>query len=361
MRRTSQTFLAFALASSLAGCGGDDTNPITAGTSVARLRPTAAIVFVSDAYTTRPGSPREVFAIDEDGSGLTRITSCNTDTKRCDNIEVAPAPDSRRLAIRRATTDTNGDGRVGLGDNESLIIADTQRGTEGQIDLRAPSTSANGGFLATNKLSGLDWSPLDDILVYTGNGEGGNDDMFRTIPRPDTDLTQTRNLTFTTQVRERHPRIDPTGSVAVYERTDATSKNQIYIYNSTSQQVQVTTAGPGTETLGSYAVGGDTDPDYSPDARSIVFRRLTTTGNGGLGTWDLMTIRTDRTNLTTLVSGPLYRSAPDWGPKGIVYGEIDKATGLAQLVIVQPDASGRRVIATLNGFDIASPRWIPKP
>jgi Tol biopolymer transport system component len=148
--------------------------------------------------------------------------------------------------------------------------------------------------------------------------------------------------------------------VAVYERTEATTKNQIYIYNSTGQ-VQVTTAGPGTETLGSYAVGGDTDPDYSPDARSIVFRRLTATGNGGLGTWDVMTVRTDRTALATLASGPVYRSAPDWGPKGIVFSEIDKATGIAQLVIVQPDGTGRRVIATLNGFDIASPRWVPRP
>jgi hypothetical protein len=358
LRRTSLNLLALALASSLTGCG-DDENPITSGSSVGRLRGTAAIVFTSDSYTTRPGAPREMFAIDEDGSGLTRVTNCNTDSKRCDHSEVAPAPDGRRFALRRATTDTNMDGRVGPGDNEVVVIIDTQRGTEGQIELRA--STPGGGFVQTNKLSGLDWSPLDDLLVYAGNGEGGNDDMFRTIPRPDLDASQTRNLTFTSQVRERRPRIDPTGTAAVYERTEATSKSQVYLFGANGTQSQVTTAGPGDETLGSYTVGGDADPDYSPDGRSLVFRRLSATGNGGLGVWDLMTIRIDRTGLGTVVSGPVYRSAPDWGPKGLVFSEIDKATGLAQLVILQPDGSGRRVIATLNGFDIASPRWIPKP
>jgi hypothetical protein len=75
--------------------------------------------------------------------------------------------------------------------------------------------------------------------------------------------------------------------------------------------------------------------------------------------WDVMTVRTDRTNLTTLASGPVYRSAPDWGAKGIVYSEVDKLTGMARLIVIQPDGTGRRVLATLNGYDIASPRWLP--
>jgi Tol biopolymer transport system component len=162
-------------------------------------------------------------------------------------------------------------------------------------------------------------------------------------------------------VRERRPRIDPTGSIAVYERADAAGKGEIFIWNSPGSQVRVTTAAPGDELLAgtTYIVGSDTDPDYSPDGRSVVFRRLTGTGNGGLGTWDVMTVRTDRTNLTTLATGPAYRSAPDWGPKGIIFSEIDRGTGLAQLVVMQPDGSGRRVIATFNGFDVASPRWLP--
>jgi Tol biopolymer transport system component len=346
-------------------CNQDEGNPFAAGSPLGRLRPSAAIVFTSDAYAARPGSPRDVFAIDEDGSGMTRLTLCNADTRRCDSSEVAPAPDGRRLAIRRSTADTNGDGRVGPGDNESVVIADLQRGVEGKLQLRARSALA-AGFINTERLSGLDWSPLDDILVYSANGEGaaGLDDLYSTVPRPDPNAELTRNRTFSAALRERRPRIDPTGGVMVYERLDAaTGKTEIWIWNgSPSAHVRVTS---GAESAGPalpgelYVVGSDADPDYSPDGSFLAFRRLTGVGNGGLGLWDVMTVRTNRTSLTTIASGPVSRSAPDWGPKGVVFSEVDRVSGLARLVVVQPDGSDRRVLATLNGYDIASPRWLP--
>lgn len=354
--------LPLALAFLLPACGQNSENPFAAGSPLGRLRSTAAIVFTSDAYAARPGGPREVFALDEDGSGMTRLTLCNAENRRCDSSEVAPGPDGRRLAIRRSTLDSNGDGRIGPGDAEALIIADLQRGVEGRLQLRARSAVA-AGFISTDRLSGLDWSPLEDVLVYSANGEGasGLDDLFRTIPRPDPDTTQTRNLTFTLAIHERRPRIDPTGTVAVFERTDASGKSEIWIYNSPGAQFRVTSGGDTGPALAGtpYLVGSDADPDYAPDGRSAVFRRLTSAGNGGLGIWDVMTVRTDRTNLTTVASGPVYRSAPDWGPKGILFSEIDRLTGLARLVVIQPDGSDRRVLATLNGYDIASPRWLP--
>jgi hypothetical protein len=357
--------LALVVSLALAGCSQDNDNPFTSGSALARMRPTAAIVFTSDAYATRPGSPREVFAIDEDGAGMTRLTLCNVENRRCDSSEVAAAPDGRRLAIRRASADSNGDGRVGAGDNETIVIADLQRGVEGPLQLRARSAVV-AGFIATDRMSGLDWSPLDDILVYSANGEGaaGLDDLYRTVPRPDPDISQTRNLTFTAALRERRPRIDPTGTVAAYERLDATTgKSEIWIWNSTPTAQQRVTSGADTTgpalAGGLYVVGSDADPDYSPDGASIVFRRLTDLGSGGNGLWDVMTVRTNRTGLTALASGPVYRSAPDWGPRGIVFSEIDRVGGIARLVVVQPDGSGRRVLATLNGYDIASPRWLP--
>lgn len=359
--RPRRLALALASAALSSACGQDSNNPFSAGSTLGHLRPTAAIVFTSDAYAARPGGPREVFALDEDGAGMTRLTICNVDTRRCDSSEVAPASDGRRLAIRRSTADTNGDGRVGPGDAEAVFIADLQRGVEGKLQLRARAATSTSTFINNDRLSGLDWSPLDDILVYSANGEGTNDDLFRTVPRPDPDVTETRNLTATQAIRERRPRIDPSGTVAVYERTDATGKSEVFIYTNATQQFRVTSGGELGEALAgsAYLVGADADPDYSPDGRSVVFRRLMGTGNGGLGLWDMMTVRTDRTNLTTLASGPLYRSAADWGPKGILFSEIDRLTNLARLVVMQPDGSGRRVLATLNGFDIASPRWLP--
>ena len=154
---------------------------------------------------------------------------------------------------------------------------------------------------------------------------GGLDDLFRVDPNGQNN----RNLTVTADVTERRPRIDPTGSVAVYERIEGDGKGTIFVFNSTQSQFRVTSGGPGTAALPGtpYVVGADADPDYSPDGRSIVFRRLTATGNGGLGTWDVMTVRADGTGLAVVATGPAFRGAPDWGPLGIVFPEVDTAAG----------------------------------
>jgi Tol biopolymer transport system component len=113
---------------------------------------------------------------------------------------------------------------------------------------------------------------------------------------------------------------------------------------------------PGTR----YVVGSDADPDYSPDGRSVVFRRLADLGDGRRGQWDLYTVRVDGSGLTLLAGGGSYRGAPDWGPRGIVFSEADFATRVTRLVVVQPDGSGRRVLVTLGAnFDINFPRWLP--
>ncbi|HXY42158.1 MAG TPA: hypothetical protein VEQ10_20955, partial [Vicinamibacteria bacterium] len=109
-----------------------------------------------------------------------------------------------------------------------------------------------------------------------------------------------------------------------------------------------------------YVVGCDADPDFSPDGNSIVFRRLTGIGNGGLGTWDLMTMKSDGTAQQVILTGAVYRGAPDWGKTGIVFVETDAAAELSRLVAVQPDGSGRQVLREEPAaFGMMSPRWAP--
>jgi Tol biopolymer transport system component len=325
------------------GCNTTYDNPFADSSPTIAPRPDAVLVYTSNGYATRAGFPREIFAAGDGGAGVTRLTFCNNDTRRCDAVEAAPAPDRTRVAIRRVETDTDRDGRLTPNDGEALLIVDLSRGVE-------------GGLLQSNaKVSGIDWSPTGDVLVYSAAGEGGVEDLYRADPNGQ----NTRNLTSTAGVRERRPRIDPSGSAALFERIDSTGKGQIWLYSSTGAQVRVTSGGEGTQALAGtpYVVGADADPDYSPDGRSLVFRRLTATGNAGLGSWDIMTVRLDGTGLTTLVTGPAFRGAPDWGPKGIVFPEID--TTSARLVLVQGDGSGRQVPVTLGAsFDISHPRWL---
>jgi Tol biopolymer transport system component len=337
--------LAVALLLCLPACSSDSENPFAELTPVRAPTAEADLIFTSDSYSARGGAPREIFAVQDDGGGLSRLTFCNTDMRRCDSAEVSPAPDRLRVMVRRVATDTNGDGRLTSVDGESVLFLDLTRGTEAPL------------VPASQHVSGVDWSPADGVIVYSAQAEGGHDDLFRMDPNGQNNA----NITSTPAVDERRPRIDPNGRTAIYERIDATGKGKIAAWvDSGRQAVAVTQGGTGDARLTGtpYVVGSDADPDYSPDSLSVVFRRLTATGNGGLGTWDVMTVRTDGSNLRLVASGPLYRGPPDWGPNGIVFPEVDAVAG-SQLVVVQPDGSGRRVPVTLGAsFSISFPRWL---
>ena len=335
---------AIAAAALLGACNTTYDNPFANSNPTVAPRADATIVYTSNAYATRPGSPDEVFAVGDGGAGVTRLTFCNNDNRRCSSVEAAPAPDRFRVALRRVDTDSNKDGQLTAADGEALLVVDLARSVE-------------GGLLQSNaRVSGIDWSPSGDVLVYSAAGEGGIEDLYRADPNGQ----NTRNLTSTNTVRERRPRIDPSGSAALFERIDVDGKGQVWLFTSTGAQVRVTTGGDGSAALAGtpYVVGSDADPDFSADGRSVVFRRLTGTGNGGLGTWDIMTARLDGTDITTIVTGPAFRGAPDWGPKGIVFPEVDGTS--SRLVLVQGDGTGRQVLVTLgSSFDISYPRWLP--
>jgi len=333
-------------AAALWACSTNPGNPFANSNQTVAPRADADIVFTTNSYTDRAGSPRELFAVEGGGGGLSRLTFCNTDPRRCDMVEAAPAPDRQRMAVLRVVDDTNNDGRLTAADGQSLLVVDLSRGVEGLL------------FPQSTRVSAIDWSRGGEVLLYSAEGEGGVEDFFRVDPNGQNN----RNLTGTAAVRERRPRIDPTGTVAVYERIEADGKGQIFVFNTTLSQVRVTSGGPGTEALPDtpYVVGSDADPDYSPDGRSIVFRRLTATGNGGLGTWDVLTVRPDGSGLAVVASGPAFRGAPDWGPQGIVFSEVDVAAGTSQLVVVQPDGTGRRAILSVPAtLEVSNPRWLP--
>jgi hypothetical protein len=336
------------LALALAGaCNHDYPSPFGGQGRTLAPPPAAALLFTSAAWATQSGSGRELFAANADGSGVTRLTFCN-DATACDTIEVAIASDRRRTEVRRAKAGTPG---------TDLVYLDLQQSAEAEI------------IPAGAQVSGIDWSSQGDVLVYSAFRAAGVEDLYRVDPNGQngSDLSCVTSSAGSTlgcdpTIRERRPRIDPTGNVAVYEHIDATGRGLIYIFQNTNTKIPVTTGGtPGAALPGTpYVVGSDADPAYSPDGGSLVFRRLTSVGNGGLGTWDVLTVHTDGTGLGVLATGPLFRGAPDWGTAGIVFAETDATAATTSLVVVQPDGSGRRVVLTqAMGFNLGFPRWLP--
>jgi hypothetical protein len=327
------------------GCARTYDNPFAPSHPTVAPSAAASIVFTSNAHNTRPGTGREIFAVEDSGANPTRLTFCSEAGAVCSSLEASFDSDRQRAMVRRVLSDTDSDGRLTGADGEGLFLVDFARSVEGSL------------LPAAARISSVDWSAISSVIVYSGAGTGGQEDLYRMDPNGQNN----RNLSDTAAIRERHPRVDPTGSIAVFERIDATGKGEIWVFFTTQAQSRLTTGGaagpalPGTP----YVVGSDADPDYSPDGRTIVFRRLRALGDGRLGQWDLMTVRADGTGLTTIVSGPAYRDAPDWGLHGIVFAETG-ADGRTELVVVDPDGSNRRSIVTVGaGVDLAAARWLP--
>lgn len=330
------------VALSSAACGSNQNNPFTSLT-----RPPSAdsvLEFVSSSWASEPGQPRELLATSADGSKVEQLTSCAAGDQPCDFLRVAPSPDGTRvIAVRTTPGATPG--------ASALYFMDLTRSVEKLVFPRKHA-------------SAVDWSADASFLVYASSGEGLSsiEDLYFCGPDGTNDqvLTTTDASGATVPVAGRSPRIDPYLRTAVFEQTDSTGVSRILLYGAPSITI---TSGPtgGASLPGTpYVVGADADPAFSPDASRVVFRRLTGTGNGGLGTWDVINIASDGSDPQTIATGALYRGAPDWGKSGIVFVETDAAAGKSQLVVVQPDGSGRRVLREENAaFLMGAPRWIP--
>ena len=328
--------LLVAAAISVSACGDNGGNPFAATSPSRPPAASAAIVFVSGSWAPEPGKPREVMAVAADGSGLQQLTTCARESPPCDMLEVAPSPDRNRLVAVRTTPDAE------AGAN-ALYFMDLARSVQ-QI------------IVSKRRVESADWSADGSFLLYsTVNPQTQNEDLFTSNP----DGTNEQNLTDSLDVRERSARIDPFARTAAFERLDASGVSRIYLFRETA----ITSGPAGGDLLPGtpYVVGSDATPSFSPDSSQLVFRRLTGVGNGGLGTWDLMTIAVATGSTPrALVSGPLYRSAADWSSAGILYVETNVTAGTAELVLIQPDGSGRKVLRSeAAGYRMGAPRWLP--
>jgi Tol biopolymer transport system component len=258
---------------------------------------------------------------------------------------VAPAPDRNRVAVRRRV-DTDRDGLYEAEEDDGIYILDLARGVEGRT-------------IPAKGITSVDWSSSDDVLVYSARGEGGLEDLYSAF----VDGSLDGNRTLTPSVRERRFRFDPSARILAFERSLPGERSEIWLYQNLQAQLKLTsgdtsaasTVLPGTH----FLLGSDTDPDISPDFSAVVFRRLTGLGESGRGTWDILTVDIGTSEVKTIATGPAYRSAPDWGPRGIVYSETAVGGTTAGLVVVDAFGNKRTAYTQAASFVIESPRWLP--
>jgi Tol biopolymer transport system component len=327
------------LAASIAltvACNSNSANPFT--TSTRAPSADAVLLFASGSWSADPGQPRELFALNADGTKLEQLTNCAQASPACDFVQLSPSPDRTRIAAIR-TQPQAASGAT------TLYFMDLARGAEKLI-------------FQNRRVDNVDFSPDSTFIVYTAVPTGTQstaEDLFYSSP----DGTGEQNLTSTPDFRERSPRIDPFATTAIYEGIDSTGVGRIYVFS----QTRVTTGPAGGAPLADtpYVVGADADPVFSPDGKSFAFRRLTSVSNGGLGTWDVMTAPVDQSSSPKVVAtGPLFRGAPDWSSKGIVFVETDAAADRSDLVVISADGTTRTVLRTEPaGYRMVGPRWLP--
>jgi hypothetical protein len=144
--------------------------------------------------------------------------------------------------------------------------------------------------------------------------------------------------------------------------TDPFGLSEVWLFQNTANQLQLTAAGGAGERLAgtTYQVGSDADPVFSPEADQVAFRRLTGIG-GGRGTWELRAVRFEDLVERPLTEGDAHRSAPDWSARGIAFAEDDGAA--TRLVLLDPATGAVRVVLALAaGVRLDAPRWLtPAP
>ncbi len=322
----------------LAACSNDGGNPFMAAGSRA---PSAqsVLLFVSGSWAQVPGQPRELLASNADGTQIERLTTCSQAPTPCDFVRVACAPQRARIAAVRTTPGAEPEATA-------LYFMDLGRSVE---QLLFPQ----------RRVAAVDWSPDGASLLYQSTGAQLSDDdgLYMCEPNGNNDEALTQSAPGTPLVRERSPRFDASSRFAVYERIDETGVGRIYYYPAVPLTTGPATGPPLPGTP--YVVGCDADPAFAPDTTRIVFRRLTGIGNGDLGTWDLLTVKSDGSDIQTLVTGAAFRGAPDWSNRGIVFVETDAAADESRLVVIQADGTGRTVLRSEPaGFRMAAPRWI---
>jgi Tol biopolymer transport system component len=335
-----------ALAPFFLSCNSTPSNPFVAQQQTSVPSSADNIVFTADLYGAAPSGLLEVYSFSTSTGQPTRLTFCNNATSVCSALTASFAPDRKRVAILEVTRDTNGDGQLTAADGAALSFIDLSRGVQANL---APDTVA---------ADGVDWSPADGVIAYSAAGTGGPDDLYSI----GTDGTNNADITQSPGIAERKPRFDLTGSVLTFERIVTGAKGQVYVLDLAGQAVLVDAGGDGTGSIPGtpYIVGADADPVFSPDSSQVIFRRLTSTLGGTLGSWDILRVASGGTGIATLATGPLFRGAPDWGLPGVLFVETDPTTRVSSIIFMNPDGTGRQTLFTAPaGFTLSSPRWLP--
>ncbi len=261
---------------------------------------TGTIVFASSKGSNQEDEGVEIWGIDPDGSGLTRLTDNDTF-----DADPALSPDGTRITFRSY--------RPGDRNTQIYVMSADGSGQRVLTDLRT-----GAGPPA--------WSPDGERIAF-GSGPG--------VRQPggiflmDADGS---NLQLVAEGNAFDPSWSPDGSRIVFSLNTPDGRTGLAIVDLVNGAV--------TQPLEDLR-GEQNEPAWSPDGQSIAFEWSSPSGSG------LYIVAPDGSGLRRLADG----SAPSWSPDGtwLAYGHFADEHG-PQIWIVAADGTGARPITSLPGF-----------
>jgi len=260
------------------------------------------------AFVAKQGRSSEIYTINFDGSGLTKVTNFGSTT-----LSPRWSPDGGTIAF------------ISLKDGNADLYFRR---------LKDYSTRKVSEFRGLNLLGG--WSPDGQKLLLTLSKDG-NEEIYQL------DLAggQLKRLTHDFAI-DVSPAWSPDGSRIAFV-SNRSGSPQIFIMDSDGARVRRLTF------EGSY----NTSPAWSPNGSRIAFEGLKN------GRFKIFSISEDGGSLTQISPDTGDNESPSWSPDGrhVVFSQ--RGNGAGKIVVMNANGTNIRVLYE-NSFGCISPAWSPR-